>query len=209
MNSYIQNNLQSDEKLKMKAEINKIALIIPIIAIILDIIIFFGPFMTYLNSNSYEVSIGITILAVLLFIIVRSILETIKVLIYISTSVLAFTNKRVISKKGLLNVKILDSPIDKINDFDIRQSLFGRIFNYSKVIIKTSSSIYFFDYVKDAAKFKNMLITTDRVQKVEIQENSQNTNNKYDELDKLKELLDKDIITKEEFDKKKKELLNL
>lgn len=33
--------------------------------------------------------------------------------------------------------------------------------------------------------------------------------NKYDELEKLKELLDKNIITQEDFDKKKKELLNL
>ena len=209
MNSYIENNLQSDEKLKMKAEINKIALILPIIAIVLSIIIFFGPFMNYLYSSGYEASIGITVLVILLVVVVRSILEIIKVLIYISTSVLAFTNKRVISKKGLLNIKVLDSPIDKINDFDIRQSLFGRIFNYSKVIIKTSSSIYFFDYVKDASKFKNMLITTDRVQKVEIQGSNQASNSKYDELDKLKELLDKDIITKEEFDKKKKDILDL
>ncbi len=209
MNNYIINNLQPDEKLKMKAEINKIALILPIIAIVLSIIIFFGPFMTYLDSRSYEASIGISILVILLFIIIRSILEIIKVSIYIATSVLAFTDKRVISKKGLINIKVLDSPINKINDFDIRQSLFGRIFNYSKVIIKTSSSIYFFDYVKDAAQFKNMLLTTDRVQKVEIQGSTQPSDSKYDDLNKLKELLDKDIITKEEFDKKKKDILDL
>lgn len=209
MNNYIEKNLQFDEKVEMIAEINKIALILPIIAIVSCFIIFFGPFMIYLYSNNYEVSIGITILLLLLGVVIGSILEIIKVLIYILTSVLAFTNKRVISKKGLLNIKVLDSPIDKINDFYVKQSIFGRIFNYSKVIIKTSSSIYFFDYVKDAAKFKNMLITTDRVQKVEIQGNNQLSNSKYDELNKLKELLDNDIITNEEFEKKKKDILDL
>lgn len=209
MNSYIQKNLQPNETLKMKAEINKITLILPIITTIVSVILFFGPFMDYINSFSNDRTIGIIVFLIILFIFIRSVLEIIKVLIYIYSSVLAFTNKRVISKKGLLNIKVLDSSIDKINDFDIRQSLFGRIFNYSKVIIKTSSSIYFFDYVKDAIKFKNLLLTTDKIQKVEIQGSNIKTSDRYDELDKLKKLLDQDIITKEEFDKKKKEILDL
>ncbi|MBR2138678.1 MAG: SHOCT domain-containing protein [Bacilli bacterium] len=40
-------------------------------------------------------------------------------------------------------------------------------------------------------------------------EKKQNTTDPYEELKKLKELLDMDVITQEEFDKKKKELLNL
>ena len=125
------------------------------------------------------------------------------------TSVLAFTNKRVISKRGLLNIKVLDSPIEKVNDVDVRQTMLGRILNYSSIVIRTSSSTYTFDYVKDAIKFKNLLMTTDRIQKVEIQENNQVLNSRYDELNKLKELLDNNVITQEEFDKKKKDILGL
>ena len=203
MNNYIENNLQPDEQLKMKAEINKLTLFVPIMAILLCIIVF-----TYLTNHNNVGSNGIFILVILLFVIIRSILEIIKVSIYIATSVLAFTNKRIISKKGLINIQEIDSPIDKINDFDIRQSILGRIFNYSKVIIKTSSSLYFFDYVKDASKFKNMLITTDRVHKVEIQGNNSSSSNKYDELKKLKELLDNDAITQEEYEKEKQKVLS-
>ena len=201
MNSYIKKNLQQGEQLKAKAEI------MPIIGIGASVILFCGPFMNYVNSRDYIVATGMTLFVLLIFLLLRSILELIKVLVYIFSSVLAFTNKRVISKKGLLNVKTLDSPLDKINDFDIRQSLFGKIFNYSRVIIKTSSSNYVFDYIKDAAKFKNLLVTTDKVQKVEIQSNN-GSNSKYDDLSKLKELLDSNIITQEEFEEEKKKILN-
>lgn len=207
MNSYIKNNLQPGEQLKATAEINGLTLIMPIIGIGASVILFFGPFMNYVDSRDYIVATGMTLFVLLIFLLLRSILELIKVLIYIFSSVLAFTNKRVISKKGLFSVKTLDSPLDKINDFDIRQSLFGKIFNYSRVIIKTSSSNYVFDYIKDAAKFKNLLVTTDKVQKVEIQSNN-GSNSKYDDLSKLKELLDSNIITQEEFEEEKKKILN-
>ena len=209
MKSYIDNNLQQDEHIKMIAEINKLSLIKPILIIGLCVIFFFGPFMNYVNNNDYSISTGILIVMILIAVIICSIIDLIKILIYIFSSVLAFTNKRIISKKGLLSIKALDSPIDKINDFNIKQSIFGKIFNYSKVVIKTSSSQYEFDYVKNALKFKNLLVTSDKVQKVEIQDVNNKTISKYDELSKLKELLDKNVITQEEFEKKKKELLNI
>ena len=209
MNSYIQNSLQADEKLEMTAKINKIAIVFPIITFGVCVFILYNPYIDIFNALGSNESIEMVIRLILFLTAIRSISEIIKVLIYILTSVLAFTNKRVISKRGLLSIKVLDSPIEKVNDVDVRQTMLGRILNYGSIIIKTSSSIYTFDYVKDALKFKNLLMTTDRIQKVEIQGNSQVSNSNYDELNKLKELLDNNVITQEEFDKKKKDILGL
>ena len=45
--------------------------------------------------------------------------------------------------------------------------------------------------------------------RIEPQENNESNNDSYEELKKLKELLDMGIITQEEFDQKKKDLLDL
>ena len=209
MNNYIKNSLQVDEKLEMSAEINKIAIVFPIITFIVCAFLLYNPYINVFKVIGINESIETVVRIILFLSLIRSISEIIKVLIYMLTSVLAFTNKRVISKRGLLNIKVLDSPIEKVNDVDVRQTMLGRILNYGSIIIKTSSSIYTFDYVKDAIKFKNLLMTTDRIQKVKIQENNQVSNSNYDELSKLKELLDKNVITQEEFDKKKKDILGL
>lgn len=209
MNNYIKNSLQVDEKLEMSAEINKIAIVFPIITFIVCAFLLYNPYINVFKVIGINESIETVVRIILFLSLIRSISEIIKVLIYMLTSVLAFTNKRVISKRGLLNIKVLDSPIEKVNDVDVRQTMLGRILNYGSIIIKTSSSIYTFDYVKDAIKFKNLLMTTDKIQKVKIQENNQVSNSNYDELSKLKELLDKNVITQEEFDKKKKDILGL
>lgn len=209
MNNYIKNSLQVDEKLEMSAEINKIAIVFPIITFIVCASLLYNPYINVFKVIGINESIETVVRIILFLSLIRSISEIIKVLIYMLTSVLAFTNKRVISKRGLLNIKVLDSPIEKVNDVDVRQTMLGRILNYGSIIIKTSSSIYTFDYVKDAIKFKNLLMTTDKIQKVKIQENNQVSNSNYDELSKLKELLDKNVITQEEFDKKKKDILGL
>lgn len=209
MNNYIKNSLQVDEKLEMSAEINKIAIVFPIITFIVCAFLLYNPYINVFKVIGINESIETVVKIILFLSLIRSISEIIKVLIYMLTSVLAFTNKRVISKRGLLNIKVLDSPIEKVNDVDVRQTMLGRILNYGSIIIKTSSSIYTFDYVKDAIKFKNLLMTTDRIQKVKIQENNQVSNGNYDELSKLKDLLDKNVITQEEFDKKKKDILGL
>ena len=202
MNNYIKNSLQSDEKVIMKANINGIIFIIPALLIIASVIIICIPFKDYVLSNNYDERIGQSIIVMLLFLIIKFSLDLYRIIVYKYCSILVVTNKRVLSKKGLLNIITLDSPINKINDFNIEQTLLGKIFEYSKVIIKTSSSSYSLNYVRNAEEFKNAVVS------MESSQGEKQSKDKYDELIKLKELLDKNIITKEEFDKEKKKILD-
>ena len=199
---YIEKNIQKNEKIQKEAKISSIALVGQII--LLNISFLLLRFVSELGK-SYDSDYGVIMFFIILIVFILNILKTLKILFYILTSELVFTNKRVLSKKGILNIKTLDSPLDKINDFEINQSFLGRIFDYSDVVIKTSSSVYSFCYIKEAHQFKNMLTTTDKVQKVEVQ--NSNDTSKYDDLVKLKKLLDDDIITKTEFEEEKKKLL--
>ena len=70
---------------------------------------------------------------------------------------LIITNKRVNGKTGLINTNELDSPLNKINGVQVRQGLFGKIFNYGTVSITTASTVFNFDYIDKPNEFKTIL----------------------------------------------------
>jgi hypothetical protein len=49
------------------------------------------------------------------------------------------TNRRVIAVEGVLNKKVTDSSLEKINDAVLTQSIFGRIFGFGDLEVLTAS----------------------------------------------------------------------
>lgn len=192
---YAEKSLKENEKIIKKAKLNPIIRLPYLIITIISFIITFN-----IDVSEYQPSfIFFFILSIVMLV------QTIRICIILDTTELCFTNSRVIGKVGWLNTITLDSPINKINDIMIIQSLMGKLLNYSTIKICTSSSNYYFKYIENSEEFKNAL--TDFINKSKTKENVK-TNDKYGEMLKLKELLDKQIITKDEFEKEKAKLLN-
>ncbi|MCU0372099.1 MAG: PH domain-containing protein [Ignavibacteria bacterium] len=132
----------------------------------------------------------------------------------------AVTNLRVIDEEGFFDITSKESPLDKINNVSFNQHLFGRIFNYGDVDIQTAAEIgettYKFVHNPDILKSK---IT-------EMQENYKDYQAKKQaefiasamdkksetdiasEIEKLHQLKVKGIITEEEFNARKRKLLD-
>src|SRR6266536_5767066 len=51
------------------------------------------------------------------------------------------TDQRVIQIRGIFNKAVIDSSLDKINDIELRQSWLGRIFDYGNIEILTASDV--------------------------------------------------------------------
>ena len=51
------------------------------------------------------------------------------------------TDQRVIQIRGIFNKDVIDSSLDKINDIELRQSWLGRIFDYGTIDILTASDV--------------------------------------------------------------------
>jgi membrane protein YdbS with pleckstrin-like domain len=51
------------------------------------------------------------------------------------------TDQRVIQIRGIFNKSVIDSSLDKINDIELRQSWLGRIFDYGNIEILTASDV--------------------------------------------------------------------
>lgn len=81
----------------------------------------------------------------------------VKDLIKFFTTKLIITNKRVNGKTGFINTNELDSPLNKINGVQVRQDLFGKMFNYGTVSITTASTVFNFDYIDKPNDFKAIL----------------------------------------------------
>lgn len=52
----------------------------------------------------------------------------------------AVTNRRVIDESGIITHKAKESPIEKINNVDIVQTIMGRMFDYGKIQIQTAAT---------------------------------------------------------------------
>lgn len=126
---------------------------------------------------------------------------------WIGQCAIVVTDKRVYGKVAF--GKQVDLPIDLISSV-------AKVKIFSAIAVSTSSGVIRFSLVKNAEDVFNAIsellkerqskIATPTVQTTIKQEISQSN---ADELKKFKELLDMGIISQEEFDEKKKQLLGL
>jgi len=127
------------------------------------------------------------------------------------------TADAVVLKKGLVDVRSVDIPYNKINSIRVERGLLGRFYGFGDVIIMSGN-----DVVGEAIKG----IVNPENLKADIQEKINNRESKgsyqsqpsykqetkrdgLDQIEKLAELKDKGIITEEEFTAKKKKLLGI
>ena len=116
---------------------------------------------------------------------------------------LIITNNKITGKVHL--IKKVDLPIDSISAIAIINFLKG-------IEISTSSGKIYFIFIKNVEeiyKIINNLLLERQSKNIDSSIKNINNSDGTEQIKKYKELLDTGIITQEEFDKKKKELLNL
>lgn len=129
------------------------------------------------------------------------------------------TNRRVVQVEGIINKHVIDSSLEKVNDVVLDQSLWGRFLGYGDVEILTASEIGVnrLDRVADPVRFK-----TEMLNQKEGCSRLESFRSKTQEvlsgeapvaadiprlISELDELRKKGIITEEEFQREKGELL--
>lgn len=160
--SYVDNNLVKDEKIVSRAEVNMVAIVPTVIeAIIVVIIAFIIADMLWFDALK-----GIAIAAAAIFVVAK--------FLKIKNTELAVTNKKIIGKTGLINTKVMDSPINKINNISVEQGFGGKIFGYGKIVVSTSSGGYEFDFIKSADTFRHSVMNEiDRADEERVQKQAQ------------------------------------
>ena len=121
------------------------------------------------------------------------------------------TNWRVIQFSGIFNKNVVDSSLEKVNDVKLTQSFFGRMFDYGDVQIMTASElgVNLFKRIGDPVNFKTAMLNAKEKLGYEGSGSQAAHNGNIPTLiAELDELRKKGIVTEEEFQRKKKELLS-
>ncbi len=125
------------------------------------------------------------------------------------------TNRRVIQTEGIITKHVIDSSLEKVNDVALIQSLWGRLLNYGDIEIMTASEmgVNRMQRIKDPLGFKTAMLNQKAGLGIEITENmvpapSIGDPNVLRLIAQLEELRRQGILTQQEFDEKKKMLLD-
>ena len=141
------------------------------------------------------------------------------------------TNRRVIQTEGLLNKHVIDSSLEKVNDVDLNQSVVGRLLGYGTVQIITGSDIGVnkFHRISNPVRFKRAMLNAKEQLQVKAEFGPEEPSHPEAPPDdagdtapeppvsgddipeviaELAELHEKGVITEEEFQAKKTELLD-
>lgn len=118
------------------------------------------------------------------------------------------TNRRVIQISGILNKNVTDSSLEKVNDVKMEQSALGRLFDYGDIEILTASELgaNLFRRIEEPIHFKTaMLNAKERLEQGdEVFAPSEDIPALITSLNQLRQM---GILSDEEFDQKKEELL--
>lgn len=128
MGQYVEQNLNRNETVVKKADLNPLKLM-----------------MSWIGG-------------ILFFWLLIPLIKAIKATITYVYTELAVTNKRVVGKAGFINSASLDAPLNKIQNASVSSGLWGKIFNYGTLTIHTASGVFKFDGIKNADSFKGILM---------------------------------------------------
>ncbi len=121
------------------------------------------------------------------------------------------TNRRVIQLSGVFSKDVVDSSLEKVNDVKMNQSFLGRLFDYGDIEIMTASEtgVNLFKRIGDPVKFKTAML--DAKEQMGFDDDSGSERRSTKDIPSLIAGLDdlrkKGILSDEEFQKKKAELL--
>lgn len=122
------------------------------------------------------------------------------------------TNRRVIQTSGVFSKDVVDSSLEKVNDVKMSQSFWGRLFDYGDIEILTASEVgaNVFRSIGEPIKFKTAMLNAKERMGFEGELGVQAVHAGNDIptlIARLDDLRQKGIVSEEEFQRKKAELL--
>ena len=118
------------------------------------------------------------------------------------------TNRRVIQISGILNKNVTDSSLAKVTDVKMEISALGRLFNYGNIEILTASEFgaNLFRRIEEPINFKTAMLNA-KEDLVQGERDPQQTDDFFEIIASLDRLRELGIISDQEFNQKKAELL--
>jgi len=139
-----------------------------------------------------------------------------------TTEQYVITDRRVIQVRGIFNKRVIDSSLEKINDVEMRQTIIGRMMNFGTVEILTASEegINVMDRIEAPLEFKKAMLDAKHNHERGYgyldpqgyqgaqQRPAASAGDIQRTLEELAALRERGILSADEFEAKKRELLS-
>jgi len=115
-------------------------------------------------------------------------------------------------KTGLASSKELKLPMDKIDSISVQNGILDKIFGGQTIAIRSASGLIKFPWVQNAQEFVDTTLAEIQKYNEAAELKSQPApaapaSDDFEKIQKLKNLLDQGLLTQEEYDAKRRELL--
>ncbi len=218
VNNYIKRMLGDDEKILLITRQHGFILIRNILLEIFLILLFASAMAALLIFTAPTGMLVLLIWLIGSVLILLPIIGMIHDILVWSNKQFIVSSRRVIQIAGIINKQVTDSSLEKVNDVKMVQSFWGRLFNYGDIEILTASEmgVNVFRQIGNPVRLKTTMLNA----KNKLGDDDDTPRQKQgvkvvpaavaipDMLNELDELRKRQIITEEEFQAKKKELLS-
>ena len=197
----VQDQLQPGEEVVYVAHVTRISLIPWVVVLALVIA---GGAVAYSFTGEMAISIA-TVVAAL---VIAAVILFKNMVLRSNEHVL--TNRRMIQQTGILNKRSMDAPLDKVNNVEHWQTVWGRMLGYGDVEIDTASEhgATRFRDIRRPLEFKSAIVAaTEDYRSRRFAPVPPVTPSGADRIRQLKALLDDGLISAEEFEAKRQQLL--
>ena len=168
-----------------------------------------------ISGNTQDQGTKSTFVILGLILLFCSIVTGLSSVIAYFTSEFGVTNQRVLIKVGLIRRDTFELLLNKVESFQVNQTILGRILNYGTIIILgTGGGKNTFHNIDNPLELKNQVQQSAQEYEQRFSTNhppALDKNKKVvsvaDELQKLSDLMGQGILTEDEFEKQKRKLL--
>ena len=200
----VEEQLQDGEEVVYRAHVTRISLLPWVLGLV--VVVAAGAFAWQFTAGEVAagISIGVGALALILLLLILWKLLVLRSYEHV------LTNRRMIQQTGIFQKSSMDAPLDKVNNVEHHQSLWGRILGYGDVEIDTASEhgcTRFVDIARPL-EFKSAIVATSEAYRSRgFAPSAPVGPSGADRMRQLKGLLDDGLISPEEFEMKRRKLL--
>ena len=206
---YIESNLLQNEEVIYRTKCHWVIYLNSLFLFVMAMVLFLWAGVEK-NQN-----IQFVLMITALILIIWSIANGIPTLIEFFTSEFGVTNQRVLIKVGLIKRETFELLLNKVESFQVNQTIMGRILGYGSILISgTGGGKDVFYNIDDPLELKRQVQQSTKEYEhppqvqTSVSENKKEVISIADELKKLSDLKEQGILTEDEFEEQKRKLLD-
>lgn len=200
-------SLQNDEKILSIAKTHWFVLLKTVLAQLLISVVFIPILVSLFKENI--IGDGIVVFSIIglifLFYLRKQVLYCLREFV--------ITDKRILFKFGILSRTTSEFRFEKVESCDVEQGVLGRIFGFGSIIVRgVGGTCNVEQYVSDPFEVRQYIIDILGNKEVLSDSNSNqlsvNQNDSVEKLRAYKKLMEEGVISEEDFEKKKQQILS-